>query len=138
MNKIDNLYSFMLIILSEDYMTKSPSYIKEKWDRYIGIKPISNIELNDKVLEWSEKWSCTNNDIINIFKLVEAFNRKEYNTLASIYRLSKVFEKYTGIKTKELSDEYNGGLHNNLNDVLKLIKKPQHRLIKIHIMKNSL
>jgi hypothetical protein len=79
-NQIDNLIRFCLAFHKShnDFIKCDPSYIKEKWDKYIGFrpKPINydkNLEfmLDPSVVQWREKWNVNDHvyiemkDIIN-------------------------------------------------------------------------
>jgi hypothetical protein len=79
-NQIDNLirFSFAFHKSHNDFIDCDPSYIKEKWDKYIGFrpKPISydkTLEsmLDPKVNQWRDKWHVNDHiyiemkDIIN-------------------------------------------------------------------------
>lgn len=79
-NQIDNLISFCLAFHKShnDFITCDPSYIKEKWDKYIGFRPKpidydKNLEfmLDPSVVQWKDKWHVNEHiyiemkDIIN-------------------------------------------------------------------------
>ena len=79
-NQIDNLIRFCLVFHKShnDFITCDPSYIKEKWDKYIGFRPKpidydKNLEfmLDPSVVQWREKWNVNDHvyiemkDIIN-------------------------------------------------------------------------
>jgi len=79
-NQIDNLIRFCLAFHKShnDFITCDPSYIKEKWDKYIGFRPKpidydKNLEfmLDPSVVQWREKWNVNDHvyiemkDIIN-------------------------------------------------------------------------
>jgi hypothetical protein len=79
-NQIDNLirFSFAFHKSHNDFIDCDPSYIKEKWDKYIGFrpKPISydkTLEsiLDPQVNQWRDKWHVNDHiyiemkDIIN-------------------------------------------------------------------------
>lgn len=79
-NQIDNLIRFCLAFHKShnDFTTCDPSYIKEKWDKYIGFRPKpidydKNLEfmLDPSVVQWKEKWHVNDHiyiemkDIIN-------------------------------------------------------------------------
>jgi hypothetical protein len=79
-NQIDNLIRFCLAFHKShnDFITCDPSYIKEKWDKYIGFRPKpidydKNLEfmLDPSVVQWRDKWHVNEHiyiemkDIIN-------------------------------------------------------------------------
>ena len=79
-NQIDNLirFSFAFHKSHNDFIDCDPSYIKEKWDKYIGFRPKpidydKNLEfmLDPSVIQWREKWHVNDHiyiemkDIIN-------------------------------------------------------------------------
>jgi hypothetical protein len=79
-NQIDNLirFSFAFHRSHNDFINCDPSYIKEKWDKYIGFRPKpidydKNLEfmLDPSVVQWRDKWHVNDHvyiemkDIIN-------------------------------------------------------------------------
>lgn len=108
--QLDNLIRFVLnnhINMDQDFMNNDPTYIMEKWDKYIGFKPIdknlisyktlSNINIEDiyslelsemeygkediKLKKWLVKWNVkeeTYNEIKEIINFIILINRKKF------------------------------------------------------------
>lgn len=118
-----------------------PSYIKEKWDKYIGFRPKpidydKNLEflLDPSVIEWRQKWNVKDHtyiemkDIINFIIRVNEkhfFIRPMYSIpdgeltplLWTTSDLITLFEELVGSTERINKDLYNH-LHTNLVKVL--------------------
>ena len=78
-NQIDNLirFSFAFHKSHNDFINCDPSYIKEKWDKYIGFrpKPISydkTLEsmLDPQVNQWRDKWHVNDHTYIEMKDII--------------------------------------------------------------------
>jgi hypothetical protein len=78
-NQIDNLirFSFAFHKSHNDFINCDPSYIKEKWDKYIGFrpKPISydkTLEsmLDPQVNQWRDKWHVNDHIFIEMKDII--------------------------------------------------------------------
>lgn len=141
-NQIDNLirFSFAFHKSHNDFIMCDPSYIKEKWNKYIGFgpKPIDydkNLEflLDPSVIKWRQNWNVNDHtyiemkDIINFIIRVNEkhfFIRPMYSIpdgeLIQVWTTSDLitlFEELVGSTERINKDLYNH-LHTNLVKVL--------------------
>jgi hypothetical protein len=145
-NQIDNLirFSFAFHKSHNNFITCDPSYIKEKWDKYIGFRPKpidydKNLEflLDPSVIEWRQKWNVNDHtyiemkDIINFIIRVNEkhfFIRPMYSIpdgelsqlspfVWTTSDLITLFEELVGYTERINKDLYNH-LHPNLVKVL--------------------
>ena len=145
-NQIDNLirFSFAFHKSHNNFIMCDPSYIKEKWDKYIGFRPKpidydKNIEflLDPSVIEWRQKWDVNDHtyiemkDIINfiirvneknffITPMYMELNGELIQLLALVWTTSDLitlFEELVGYTERINKDLYNH-LHPNLVKVL--------------------
>jgi hypothetical protein len=121
-NKIENILKFtVLFTLHEKIKSYSPDYIIEKYDRWIGIKPI-NIEYynNVEILEYEKIWG----DIIDVKPqinyIIEICKLKYDST--NIESILKVFEKCIG-DPNSVKSEIISGLSAPLNYKVNYIMK---------------
>lgn len=89
-NQIDNLirFSFAFHKSHNDFIMCDPSYIKEKWDKYIGFRPKpidydKNLEflLDPSVIEWRQKWNVNDHTYIemkDIINFIIRVNEKHF------------------------------------------------------------
>lgn len=145
-NQIDNLirFSFAFHKSHNDFINCDPSYIKEKWDKYIGFrpKPISydkTLEsiLDPQVNQWRDKW-CVNDhtyiEIKDIINFIIRVNEKHFFTSRGMMNsdgeltplsplvwmpsdLIALFEELVG-SPERINNELYNHLHTNLVKVL--------------------
>ena len=150
-NQIDNLIRFCYTFHKShnNFIMCDPSYIKEKWDRYIGFRPKpidydKNLEfmLDPSVIQWREKWNVNDHiyiemkDIINFIIRVNEkhftirgmfiINDGEFMPLSPLVWLPSdlllLFEELVGSPERINKYLYNH-LHPNLVKVLDTWKK---------------
>ena len=74
-NQMNNIIGFVFKFHQQclKWEEQNPSYIKEKWDKYIGVNAISNfidgeyyntteILRNDKINKWIKMWKVSEKD----------------------------------------------------------------------------
>lgn len=138
-NQIDNLIRFCLAFHKShnDFITCDPSYIKEKWDKYIGFRPKpidydKNLEfmLDPSVVQWREKWNVNDHVYIemkDIINFIIRSNEKHFFIRSIGIPLSEriwltsdliiLFEELVGSPERINKELYNH-LHPNLIRVL--------------------
>lgn len=134
-NQIDNLirFSFAFHKSHNDFIDCDPSYIKEKWDKYIGFrpKPISydkTLEsiLDPQVNQWRDKWNVNDHiyiemkDIINFIIranekhfFIRQVNQLSMDGVWMTSDLLTLFEELVGSPERINKELYNH-LHTNL------------------------
>jgi hypothetical protein len=138
-NQIDNLirFSFAFHKSHNDFIDCDPSYIKEKWDKYIGFRPKpidydKNLEfmLDPSVIQWREKWHVNDHIYIemkDIINFIIRANEKHFFIRSIGIPLSEriwltsdlitLFEELVGSPERINKELYNH-LHPNLIRVL--------------------
>ena len=138
-NQIDNLIRFCLAFHKShnDFITCDPSYIKEKWEKYIGFRPKpidydKNLEfmLDPSVVQWREKWNVNDHVYIemkDIINFIIRSNEKHFFIRSIGIPLSEriwltsdlitLFEELVGSPERINKELYNH-LHPNLIRVL--------------------
>jgi hypothetical protein len=138
-NQIDNLIRFCLAFHKShnDFITCDPSYIKEKWDKYIGFRPKpidydKNLEfmLDPSVVQWRDKWNVNDHVYIemkDIINFIIRSNEKHFFIRSIGIPLSEriwltsdlitLFEELVGSPERINKELYNH-LHPNLIRVL--------------------
>jgi hypothetical protein len=143
MNKsqIENLIQFSWLFHNShnNFITCDPSYIKEKWDKYIGVDPsgINKFHTNPKMLEWKEKWHVSDNtfnELKDILNFIVHINNKHFfiggkwsafNVIDKVWLTSDMillFEELIGPVNTINKDFYNH-MHPNLTKVLNTWKE---------------
>jgi hypothetical protein len=129
-NQIDNLirFSFAFHKSHNDFIDCDPSYIKEKWDKYIGFrpKPISydkTLEsiLDPQVNQWRDKWHVNDHIYIemkDIINFIIRANEKHFfiRSMDGVWMTSDLitlFEELVGSPERINRELYNH-LHTNL------------------------
>lgn len=129
-NQIDNLirFSFAFHKSHNDFIDCDPSYIKEKWDKYIGFrpKPISydkTLEsiLDPQVNQWRDKWHVNDHIYIemkDIINFIIRANEKHFfiRSMDGVWMTSDLitlFEELVGSPERINKELYNH-LHTNL------------------------
>jgi hypothetical protein len=129
-NQIDNLIRFSLAFHKShnDFIDCDPSYIKEKWDKYIGFrpKPISydkTLEsiLDPQVNQWRDKWHVNDHIYIemkDIINFIIRTNEKHFfiRSMDGVWMTSDLitlFEELVGSPERINKELYNH-LHTNL------------------------
>lgn len=134
-NQIDNLIRFCLAFHKShnDFITCDPSYIKEKWDKYIGFRPKpidydKNLEfmLDPSVVQWREKWNVNDHVYIemkDIINFIIRSNEKHFFIRSIGMPLSEriwltsdlitLFEELVG-STERINKELYNHIHPNL------------------------
>ena len=106
-----------------DWTMQHPSYISEKWNKYIGVKP-NGLELypsNPQTTKWLKTWNVSNEDweelkeivtfiqVVNMRALVLPGGNKGNRFIQwSPSELLGEFERLIGDKNKINKDEYKG------------------------------
>ena len=138
-NQIDNLIRLCLAFHKShnDFIKCDPSYIKEKWDKYIGFRPKpidydKNLEfmLDPSVVQWREKWNVNDHVYIemkDIINFIIRSNEKHFFIRSIGIPLSEriwltsdlitLFEELVGSPERINKELYNH-LHHNLIRVL--------------------
>lgn len=138
-NQIDNLIRLCLAFHKShnDFIKCDPSYIKEKWDKYIGFRPKpidydKNLEfmLDPSVVQWREKWNVNDHVYIemkDIINFIIRSNEKHFFIRSIGIPLSEriwltsdlitLFEELVGSPERINKELYNH-LHPNLIRVL--------------------
>ena len=120
-NQIDNLIRFSIAFHKShnNLITCDPSYIKEKWDKYIGLrpKPIENFfwtVSNTEITKWRERWSVSDNnydEIKGIINFIIRINERHFYNYSEIIwttsDLISLFEDLVGPVEKINKDLYN-------------------------------
>ena len=115
-NQIDNLIRFSIAFHKShnNLITCDPSYIKEKWDKYIGFRPKPIDVSNYEVTKWRERWSVNDNnynEIKGIINFIIRINERHfYNYSEIIWTTSDIislFEDLVGPVEKINKDLYN-------------------------------
>lgn len=133
-NQIDNLIRFSVAfhISHNNLLTCDPSYIVEKWDKYIGIKP-KKLEFilyghnSYLVNEWRERWNVDDNnynEIKGIIYFINKINEKHFfirrNYSEKVWITSDLitlFEELVGPLEKINKNIYNH-LHPNIVKIM--------------------
>lgn len=146
-NQIDNLIRFCLAFHKShnDFINCDPSYIKEKWNKYIGFRPKpidyeKNLEfmLDPSVVQWREKWRVNDHTYIemkDIINFIIRINEKHFfiRPMMSIDEefiplspfvwipsdLITLFEELVG-STERINKELYNHLHTNILKVLNI------------------
>jgi hypothetical protein len=125
-SQLDNLIRFCFNFhqtMDCDWTMQHPSYISEKWDKYIGFEP-NKLELypsNPQITKWLKIWNVSNEDweeLKEIVTFIQIINMKaltlpggnDSNIFAqwSPSELLDEFERFIGDKNKINKDEYKG------------------------------
>lgn len=125
-NQLNNLIRFCFNFhrsMDCDWTMQHPSYILEKWNKYIGVKP-NKLELypsNDLTIKWLKTWNVSNKDweelkeivtfiqVVNMRALVVSGGNKGNRFIQwSPSELLDEFERLIGDKNKINKDEYKG------------------------------
>jgi hypothetical protein len=103
-----------------------PSYIKEKWDKYIGFDP-KNIDLyidSEEVIKWRERWNVddsTYNKISSIIAFIVSVSEKHFYYYSERFWMTSdlitLFEKLIGSAESINKDLYNH-LHPSLIKIM--------------------
>lgn len=138
--QLDNLIRFVLnnhINMGQHLIDNDPSYIMEKWNKYIGVKPnskrlpsyktlkyilvseVMNSE-NIEVRNWIVKWNVneeTYNEIKEIIYFIIEINKKNFRTVNyGMYNrwipsdIVTLFEESIG-SFEDINKNYGGNLH---------------------------
>lgn len=117
-NQIDNLVKFCFLVSNQKsvFVTHSPSYILEKWDRYIGCQIRNNYEIDDtpKILsDWIDRWGKDNfekiKDVLYFIYFLE-------DVSWSITNIIELFNRF--FNSEEINDSKTNGLHPLLSDYI--------------------
>ena len=70
-------------IKEANMLGNDPSYIMEKWNKYIGVKPISDIVFNKEVVidQWIKRWHVSDEQVDNmknILMFIVRVNHKHF------------------------------------------------------------
>lgn len=110
--QLDNLICFSFLFKTINYQEQSPDYIKEKWDRYIGMA-IPNTKMHlDNTIKWKNFWN-TDDTLLSIIDFLQvngaiAFVRDTPSDI--LERFGRVFD------IESITNKPYNGLH----DVLKI------------------
>lgn len=91
-NQAKNLVNFSILmhnclingsIKEANMLGNDPSYIMEKWNKYIGVKPISDIGFNKEVVidQWIKRWHVSDEQVDNmknILMFIVRVNHKHF------------------------------------------------------------
>lgn len=117
-NQIDNLirFSFAFHKSHNDFIDCDPSYIKEKWDKYIGFRPNErNVELSqDPMTDWIVKWKVDikqYDELKEIIDFIIRINERHFYNYSERHwvtsDLISLFEDLVGPVEKINKDLYN-------------------------------
>ncbi len=130
-SQLDNLIRFCFCFhqtMDCDWTMQHPSYISEKWNKYIGIKP-NKLEIypsNTQTTKWLKTWNVSNEDweeLKEIVTFIQIVNTKVFvvsgedqsNRFISVVlgqwspsELLNEFERLIGDKNKINKYEYKG------------------------------
>ena len=129
-NQIDNLIRFSIAFHKShnNLITCDPSYIKEKWDKYIGFRPKPIDASNYEVTKWRERWSVNDNnynEIKGIINFIIRINERHFYNYSEIIwttsDLISLFEDLVGPVEKISKDLYNH-LHPSIIKILDIWK----------------
>jgi len=148
-NQINNLVGFVFnfhIQCDVDWEKQDPSYIKEKWGKYIGTDTTSNFIVdeyyhlsrllrNDKINKWLNIWKVSEKEFLEMKEIVYllcVLNTKSIilpegsDKVWDLESLIEEFSKFTDIE-KINKDLYNHQHAFVQREIVKWLNKPQNK-----------
>jgi hypothetical protein len=122
------------------FLGNDPSYIMEKWDKYIGVKPSSDITFNKEgvIDQWIKRWHVSDEQVDNmknILAFIVRVNHKHFfirgleadendssnhikpNSVWFLSELVELFEDVVG-PADDINTEFYNHLHPNVAKVI--------------------
>jgi hypothetical protein len=142
-SQLNNMIRFSLLFNEDmDINIKhtSPDYIREKWDRYIGVDNIITSNKSPKFLkvaEWKDTWCVGSFEYDNILLLIYELNDKFFLESFGLYGLIELYSSFIDIESIN-KEESRGGLHPLVEEIAQkwLNRKENTRLYKIIQLEN--
>lgn len=142
-NQINNIIGFAFNFHQQcdvKWVEQHPSYIKEKWNKYIGTETISNfidtkyyhlpqLLKNESISKWVRNWQISESDFLELKEIIYLIS--VLNTKAIIVPI--VEGKYRVWDLQSLIDEFSKVI--DIKKVNKDLYNHQHALVKKEIVK---
>ena len=133
--QIDNLIQFCFLFHPScdcDWTMQSPDYLKEKWNKYIGID-VTNYEFDksyftNNMINWLKRWNVSNEDFAELKRVIRFITSLSEKPLLKVGRYKDVWTLSEIIENFE----------NQIDTVSEITKTPYnhtHALIKQEIEK---
>ena len=115
-NQIDNLIRFSIAFHKShnNLIMCDPSYIKEKWDKYIGFRPKPIDSSKAEIIQWRERWDVdddTYNEVKGIINFIIRINERHFYNYSEVIwytsDLITLFEEVVGPVERINKDLYN-------------------------------
>lgn len=140
-SQLDNFINFCYnfhIQTGNQFIDNDSDYILEKWNKFIGIKPVCReVNNNDSINKWIKKWYIAQferqkkvtvfteewDKLKEIVDFLSHLNSKPLLTITkseiwTLEELIELFKDKTGLNIEEINDvEYNH-IHNNIKKVI--------------------
>ncbi len=118
-NRIDNLIKFAFLChktMDADMMNNDPSYLTEKWGKYIGFTPTSyDFDRNDvRCVDYCKRWRISDDELMKISHILLFAYRINDIGIGDVSGIIKIFESTFGSINLITDIPYNG-LHPNLS-----------------------
>ena len=129
-SQLDNFINFCYnfhIQTGNQFIDNDSGYILEKWNKFIGIKPVCReVNNNDSINKWIKKWHITQSEFDKLKEIVDFLSHLNSKPLLTITKseiwtleeLIELFKDKTGLNIEEINDvEYNH-IHYNIKKVI--------------------
>ena len=139
---MDNIIGFLFNFHRQcdvELLNQSPSYIREKWNKYIGTKPksvydeISNVTIS----KWLKRWHVSNDEFLelkDILYLILLLNTKSllvrYDGYPwNVWDLETLIDTFSSfVEIKDINNEYYCHSHHLIKmEISKWLDKPENR-----------
>jgi len=141
--QLDNLIGFAWNFhpsTSDGILKSSPNYIREKWDRFIGVKPIEReIFPNYYTSGWLKTWKVSNEDFKDLKEILQflieiskyrllspdIFPTHKLDEFLSPSQTISIFEREIGVGVEQINKiKYNGNhiiIQNKIQEWIELV-----------------
>jgi hypothetical protein len=105
--QLDNLIQFCFLFHPScdcDWKMQSPDYLKEKWNKYIGIDVIHNdydkSYFTKNMVDWLKRWNVSNEDFAELKRVIRFINSLSEKPLLKagrykdVWTLSEIIENF--------------------------------------------
>ena len=114
--QLDNLIQFCFLFHPScdcDWKMQSPDYLKEKWNKYIGIDVTNNdfdkSYFTNNMVNWLKRWNVSNEDFAElkrVIRFINSLSEKHILGYKNVWTLSEIIENFENQMAKiDISDK---------------------------------